>query len=587
MSGDWQALAAQARAWVDADPDPDCQAELRALLEQGPAAHGELAERFQGPLEFGTAGLRGILGAGESRINRAVIRRTTWGLGTWLLESASERARQAGVAVGHDARRHSRELAQEVAEVLAAQGIPVHLLDGPCPTPLTAFAVLDLGAAAGVMVTASHNPPQYNGYKVYAGNGAQIVPPADKQIAARIAAAPPAREVPRLPLSQARARGLLREPGAALERRYLEGISQVVTGCPGAREALSVVYTPLHGVGAKLTLEAFRGHGFTQVATVAEQGEPDGSFPTVAFPNPEEDGALDLALALARQRNADLVVAQDPDADRLALCVRSPAGAWTQLNGNEVGALLGHFLLTTGWGHSGERLVIATIVSSPLLGHMARALGVRYEETLTGFKWIANRALEVEAESRARFVFGYEEALGYTAGALVRDKDGITAALIACELAARCKAEGRTLLDELELLARRYGLFLGVQRATVLPGLDGLARMRAIMDGLRRDPPAEVDGLTVEAVLDYKGQERRPREGAPSRLPLPPSDVIALELAGGSRIVARPSGTEPKLKLYFDLREPLAPEEPFEAGRARAVTRAEALAAAFRARLGL
>ena len=584
---EWEQLSARARAWIEADPDKETQAELQGLLAQGPAAAGELAERFQGPLQFGTAGLRGILGAGETRINRAVIRRTTHGLGAWLLSTAPERARQAGVAVGHDARRLSKELAQEVAEVLAAQGILVHLLEGPCPTPVLAFAVLDLAAAAGVMVTASHNPPQYNGYKVYAPNGAQIVSPADREIAALIAAAPPAREVPRVPLSQARARGLLREPGLALERRYLEGISQVLTGCPGAREQLSVVYTPLHGVGARVTLQAFRAHGFTQVATVAEQGDPDGSFPTVAFPNPEEEGALDLALALARSRGADLVVAQDPDADRLALCVRDGAGEWTQLNGNEVGALLGHFLLTTGWGREGDRLVIATIVSSPLLGHMARALGVRYEETLTGFKWIANRALEVERAQGTRFVFGYEEALGYTAGTLVRDKDGISAALLACELAARCKAEGRTLLDELEALARRYGLFLGVQRATVLPGRDGLTRMRAVMDGLRSAPPDEVGGLQVEAVLDYQARQRRPRGSPPQPLSLPASDVVALELAGGSRIVARPSGTEPKLKLYFDLREPLAAGEPFATGRERAVARAEALASAFRTHLGL
>ena len=541
----------------------------------------DLAYRFAGPLEFGTAGLRGLLGAGVNRMNRAVIRRTTHGLGRYLLSVDEATARARGVVIGHDARRLGREMAEDTASVLAALGIPARITSGLCPTPLLAFAVKDLGAAAGVMVTASHNPPAYNGYKVYWGNGAQIIPPHDKGIAAAIAAAPEASAVPCPPFAEG---GLVSRFGAEVERRYLDAVHALSARRDGDR-SLPLVYTPLHGVGDRLTRAVLAEAGFTDVTSVPEQREPDGAFPTVAFPNPEEKGALDLALALARARRAPLVIANDPDVDRLALAVRDREGGYVQLTGNQVGALLGHYLLTEG-KPGDDRLVVATLVSSPQLGAMARALGVRYEETLTGFKWIANRAMEVERETGARFVFGFEEALGYCVGRVVRDKDGISAAVLAAELAAVRWADGKTLLDELEALARRYGLFVSGQRSLTMPGKDGLDRIAAVMAHLRASPPARVGGLPVLSVSDYEARRRTAADGAVTPLSLPPSNVLGFELGGGSRVVARPSGTEPKIKFYVDLCEPIADGEPFDAAERRAGEKMEALASAFLAVAG-
>ena len=558
-------LVAQAEAWLAQDPDPETRAELAALVR---ARSPELAERFAGPLEFGTAGLRGIIGAGETRMNRAVVRRTTAGLASYLL---AEGGAEGGVVVGYDGRRLSRELAEDTAGVLAAAGIRVHLSDKLCPTPLVAFAVRHLGAAAGVMVTASHNPPAYNGYKVYADNGAQIIPPLDQHIAAAIARAPAANEVPLLSLDEARERGLCTTVGQVLDRRYLDGVATLYRPSKHAG-ALRIAYTPLHGVGLHLCRRALAEAGFAHVAVVAAQAEPDGAFPTVAFPNPEEKGALDLGLELARATDAALLVANDPDADRLSISVRRAVGDYLALTGNELGILLGHYLLTGGdpAGDTGERLVVASLVSSPALGAIARALGVRFEETLTGFKWIENRGMQLEAETGARFVFGYEEALGYAVGPLVRDKDGISAAVVLCTLAAELAAEGHTLLDELERIARRFGLYASSQRSVGFPGASGKAQMGALMARLRAAPPNSIAGLAVTALSDVKRGVRRAHDGSESPLTLPESDVLVFELAGGQRVIARPSGTEPKMKIYFDVREELAPGEPLAAAQARA-----------------
>lgn len=583
-------LLERAERWLAHDPDPAARAELSALVERArageAAALADLGDRFLGPLEFGTAGLRGILGAGESRMNRAVVRRTSYGLGKYLLSVDEAGTRRRGVVIGYDARRLGRELAEDTAGVLAALGIPVRITSRPCPTPIVAFSTLHLDAAAGVMVTASHNPPPYNGYKVYWGNGAQIIPPHDKGIAARIAEAPEADAVPLLSLAEAERQGLLTFFGEALERRYLDAVRGLSARSGGDR-SFPIVYTPLHGVGDRFTRAALAEAGFTDVTSVPEQAAPDGAFPTVPFPNPEEKGALDLALALAASREAPLVIANDPDVDRLALAVRDPVGNYVQLTGNQVGALLGHYLLTEGAGASGDRLVVASLVSSPMLGAIARALGVRYEETLTGFKWITNRAMEVERETGTRFVFGFEEALGYTAGTVVRDKDGISAAVLAAELCAIRRAEGKSLLDALEDLARCYGLFASGQLSITLPGADGLARIAQVMGRLRASPPAEIGGYGVAAVGDYQAGRRTAKDGSVSPITLPPSDVLTFDLEDGSRVIARPSGTEPKIKLYFDVREPLAAGEAVSAAEHRAGEKMKALKAALLAFTGL
>ncbi len=568
-----QQLREKVKGWIAEDPDPATRGQLEALLAQG--AHEELAERFSGQLEFGTAGLRGVLGAGPMGMNRAVVRRATAGLGAYL-EAMVENAATRGVVVGHDARRMSREFAEEAASTLAGAGILVHLYETMVPTPLVPYAVSQLGAAAGIMVTASHNPPEYNGYKVYWENGAQILQPHDKGISAEIDKVGPLLTLPMPPLDEAREAGLVRSLGAEMEARYLGEIRKLLLHPEVSRE-VEIVYTPLHGVGGRFTRAALSQAGFTRVTIVEAQFEPDGRFPTVRFPNPEEKGALDLALSLAAERDADLVIANDPDSDRLAIAARDAPGHHVQLSGDQVGALLAYYLLTEKPGGA-ERAVVTTIVSSSLLSRMAAALGVRYAETLTGFKWIANRALQLEAEG-AELVMGYEEALGYTLGKSVRDKDGISAATVFAELAAFCKSKGQSVLQYLEEIYRRFGLFQSGQRSVVLPGTSGAAQIKATMERLRASPPQAIGQAPVVAVRDLLTGVRKTASGE-TKIDLPSSDVLVFELAD-ARITCRPSGTEPKIKYYFELREQIAEGEPFADARARAEARMKGLIADF------
>lgn len=561
-----ESLLDHARAFLAHDPDPATRAELEAMIAR---RDPELAERFAGPLAFGTAGLRGLLGAGESRMNRAVVLRTTAGIAAWLKGTGSDLSR--GVVIGYDGRRQSDVFARDAAAVLLAAGIPVHLSRGTCPTPLCAFALRELGALAAIMVTASHNPPDYNGYKVYAANGAQIIEPVDSTIAAAIDVAPPADEVPRTDLVAAEKEGRLRWLEEAMDARYLEAIAQMVPAASGDR-TLRIVYTPMHGVGAKLWRRAFEEAGFSDLHVVPEQAEPDGTFPTVAFPNPEEDGAMDLSHALGRKLDASLVIANDPDADRLACSVRQ-GDDFVMLSGNEIGTLLGSFALQRLAPEGDDRLVVSTIVSSPLLARMAEGHGARFAQTLTGFKWIANRAMELEREG-ARFIFGYEEALGYEVGTAVRDKDGISAALALAVHAAELNADGKTLFDALEQIWRRFGYFSSGQRSLKFPGAAGRAQMAELMARLRDDPPHELAGVKVVAVTDCLRSEVR-RGAEVTALDLPQSDVLGFSLEGGHRVLARPSGTEPKMKLYIDVCEPVG-----DAGVAEARSKAEARRAA-------
>jgi phosphomannomutase len=579
-------LRARAARWIEDDVDPAAQAELRALLARPDLAATDLADRFAGALEFGTAGLRGVLGAGPNRMNRAVVIRTTHGLARYLLSAGPADVKVRGVVIGFDGRHMSRELARDTAEVLAAHGLRAHLFDDLAPTPLTAFAIGELGAAAGVMITASHNPREYNGYKAYWTNAAQIVPPIDVGIAAEIARAPAAKDVPREPIDAARAAGLVVSVPRKVVDAYLARVRALSVHPPSERgRTLPIVYTPMHGVGGKLAREAFDEAGFAHVAFVKEQEQPDGAFPTVVFPNPEEKGAMVLSFALARKTNAELVLANDPDADRLAVAVpsaKAPSGYW-QLTGNEVGVLLGHYLLTEKSAGEAKRLVLVSIVSSPLLGVIAKALGVAYEETLTGFKWIANRAMELE-KTGLRFVFGYEEALGYTVGDVVRDKDGVSAAVLVAEMVAWLRDEGRTVQDELERVHRKYGLFVSSQVNVTRPGASGVAEIRAIMQRLRDAKPRAIGKHEVAVARDYEAQlETSLATGRTTPLVLPKSNVLAFELTGGSRVIARPSGTEPKIKYYFDVREPVREGEPIATTEGRANAVMEELRGAFTA----
>ncbi|MCW2858625.1 MAG: Glucose,6-bisphosphate synthase [Actinoallomurus sp.] len=526
---------ALAEEWLEQDPDAETRAELRALLDDPEA----LAARFGAKLEFGTAGLRGELGAGPNRMNRVTVMRAAAGLAS-VLTSREDLAASTGglsVVIGYDARHKSDVFAEDSAAVLAGAGITVHLMPRALPTPVLAYAVRHLGCAAGIMVTASHNPPRDNGYKIYWEDGAQIIPPLDEEISAAIDAVGRVDEL----LRGADWRIL----DEAIVEAYLRSLARLPLG---TRRDVTVAYTPLHGVGGEVLRRAFDWCGFPAPDVVAEQFTPDPDFPTVSFPNPEEPGAMDLALALGKDR--DLVIANDPDADRCAV-----AAGGRMLTGDEAGGLLAEYVLSHTDG--ADRLVATTIVSSSLLSKIAAAHGVRYAETLTGFKWIMKAGTD-----RDRLVYGYEEALGYSVGGddglPVHDKDGIGAALAVAAMAASAKAEGRTLLDLLEDQARRFGLHATAQLSV---RVDDLSVITGAMTRLREAPPAELAGRAVTSVEDL----------APGVGCLPPADVLRLRLSGGGRVIVRPSGTEPKLKCYLEVVVPVTGD----ADEARAAAAAE------------
>ncbi|MER7501158.1 phospho-sugar mutase [Nonomuraea pusilla] len=539
-------LAEQARDWLSQDPDPETRAELSALLERGDL--DALRDRFGAKLEFGTAGLRGELGAGPNRMNRVTVMRAAAGLAAVLGPGRH-------VVIGYDARHNSDVFARDTAAVLTGAGVHASLLPRPLPTPLLAFAVRRLGADAGVMVTASHNPPRDNGYKVYWGDGSQIVPPIDREISAAIDAVGRVDELP------------LNGPGTRTElsEDILDDYLAALTSLPlGEARDLSVAYTPLHGVGGAVLRRAFQVAGFPAPAEVEEQATPDPDFPTVAFPNPEEPGAMDLAVALAAKHGSDLVIANDPDADRCAVGVPLPDGGCRMLTGDELGGLLAEHVIART---TGDRMVATTIVSSTLLGSIARAHGVRHGETLTGFKWIM--------KAGDGLVFGYEEAIGYSvgsdAGLPVHDKDGIGAALTVAAIAAEAKRSGRTLLDLLDDQARRYGLHATSQLSFRVADL---SLIHGAMARLRATPPRLLGGRAVTGADDLSRGDGG----------LPPTDGLRYHLAGGARVVVRPSGTEPKLKCYLEVVTPVD-GEPSEA-RAAAARDLDAVKADLTAALG-
>ncbi|MFJ3957586.1 phospho-sugar mutase [Arthrobacter sp. NPDC090010] len=541
-------LARQARAWAAGDPDQATAARLLELLdeaERGSAeARAEVQDAFSGTLQFGTAGLRAALGPGPMRMNRVVVRRAAAGFAAFLSEALGQGSRPR-VVVGFDARHNSDVFARDSAAVFTAAGLEVFLMPSALPTPLLAYAVRALNADGGVMVTASHNPPQDNGYKVYLGGravpegarGSQIVEPYDARIAAAIAAVGPSEDI------------VLAEAGwevlpETIEAEYRNAV--VALAQPGrfpARE-LDIVLTPMHGVGGRTTEAVLREAGFGQVTQVSEQAQPDPDFPTVSFPNPEEPGALDLALALAAERGADLVLANDPDADRAAVAAFDPsaaegAGGWRMLRGDEVGALLGaHMVRRLDGDTSG--LFANSIVSSRLLARIASSAGYRHQETLTGFKWISRVP---------GLVYGYEEALGYcVAPELARDKDGISAALLLAELAADAKAHGRTLFDLLDGLALEHGLHASDQLSVRVADL---ALLGTMMAGLRATPPQLLGESAIVAAVDLA-------EGSDE---LPGTDGLKYLSEDGTRVIVRPSGTEPKLKCYLEVVVPVAGAE--------------------------
>ncbi|MGH3496139.1 MAG: phospho-sugar mutase [Nocardioidaceae bacterium] len=502
---------------MEQDPDPVTRAELGTLVQSAghdEAAAADLADRFSGRLEFGTAGLRGALGAGPNRMNRVVVAQAAAGLAAYLLDTVGK---GASVVIGYDARHNSDVFARDTAHVMAGVGVRASMLPRPLPTPVLAFAIRHLGCSSGVMVTASHNPPQDNGYKVYLGDGSQIVPPADAAIAAAIGAVGPVTSLPRSDDYQ-----ILDE---SVVDAYVAAVAAVA---PDGPRDVSVVYTPLHGVGASVVRAVLERTGYGPVHETPAQAEPDPDFPTVAFPNPEEPGAIDLATAVATEVDADLVIANDPDADRCAVAVPDDLRGWRMLRGDEVGALLADACLRRGVTGT----YATTIVSSSLLSAMATAHGQPYVETLTGFKWIGRVP---------GLAFGYEEALGYcVAPHVARDKDGISALVHVLALAASLRAEGRTLVDRLDEIAEQHGLYATDQLSA---RVSDLTLIGEAMDRLRDTPPRVLGGLTVNGIDDL----------AAGSDTLPPTDGLRFRLADGARVVVRPSGTEPKLKAYLEV----------------------------------
>ncbi|HEY5981128.1 MAG TPA: phospho-sugar mutase [Microlunatus sp.] len=529
-------LAAAVAAWSAQDPDPDTRGELASLLDQigagSPESLAELADAFAGRLQFGTAGLRGAIGAGPNRMNRVVVGQAAAGLAAYLLDQGL-----AGgtVIIGHDARHKSDVFARDTAEIFAGAGFRALLAPVPTPTPVIAFGIGHFGCVAGVVVTASHNPPQDNGYKVYLGDGSQIVPPADGEIAERIEETTH-RDLADLPRSDDYV-----ELGAELRKAYVARVASLVP--TGAPRELNWVYTPMHGVGGAVVAEAVARTGFNGAEVVPEQADPDPDFPTVGFPNPEEPGAIDLALDLAVRTGADLVVANDPDADRCAIAAPID-GTWRMLRGDELGALLGDDALRRGVTGT----YACSIVSSSLLAAMATAHGQPFAATLTGFKWIGRVP---------GLAFGYEEAIGYCVDPeAVPDKDGISALIRVLTLAAGLKAEGRTVADRLDEIATTYGVYETDQLSV---RVEDLSLITAAMSRLRSQPPATLIGQPVQVIDLATGTDE-----------LPPTDGVLL---AGARVtvVVRPSGTEPKLKCYLEARVPLgeAVDLPTDRGRAR------------------
>jgi phosphomannomutase len=571
-------LTALASAWRDADPDPQTRAELDQLLAAGDSA--ALASRFDGALAFGTAGIRAEIGAGPMRMNRMVVGRVAAGIASYITDS-DPAAAAAGVVIGYDGRTNSAVFAIDAARILSRAGVRVSMLPGPLPTPVLAFSVRHRHAAYGLMVTASHNPRQYNGVKVYVRDGGQLLPPADEQIAAAIDAVDPLR----LPAGWASGPFDFLSADDSVHA-YIAAVAARGRATPGARP-LKVVHTALHGVGDGTVRAVLAAAGWPSPIPVTAQQQPDPAFPTAHYPNPEEPGVLDLARDTAEQAGADLVLANDPDADRLAVMVPGPGG-WRAFTGDELGALLGDAVLTRLAGGDpvadpGARtpVVATTVVSGSLLRRLADAAGVRCVTTLTGFKWIARAGGDDHA-----LIYGYEQALGYAVRPdLVADKDGISAALLVLQLATEEASQGRTLSDRLDDLALTHGLHVTGLQTLKADGAAGLAQLNDAVERVRKEPPRLLAGQPVTVtdlseaapgIVDLAGghAERSPGQA------LPPADVLIWHVGDEARVMIRPSGTEPELKIYAEAVQPVRSRDGLEAARASATERAERLLAA-------
>ena len=550
--------------WLQ-DPaiDDTTKAELHAIADN----EKEIQDRFYQELAFGTGGLRGVLGAGTNRLNIYTIRKATQGLANYILASDANKHKPPGttlsVAIAHDCRRMSPEFCREAALVLNASGIATYVFDSLRPTPLLSYAVRHLGCVAGIVVTASHNPPEYNGYKVYWSDGGQCPYPRDEEIITEVNKVTDFSMVNTLPLAEATAKGLYKVAPPEVDDTFIAHVKGMCLNPQLIPETdLKIVFTPLHGAGNVPVQRALAETGFRHVYVVAAQEAPDGNFPTVDYPNPEDRKAFALALELARQKDADLIVATDPDCDRVGVAVKCAAsdGGYRLLSGNETGVVLCDYILSQmqAAGTLPENAaIISTIVSTNMTAAIAAKYGADYMEVLTGFKYIGEKIKEFEETNSHTYIFGYEESYGYLAGTYARDKDAVAATLLACEAAAFYRKQGMSLYDALQQLHTRYGLFRESIESITLKGADGQADIARIMAALRKNPPKVLAGSPVVQVRDYLTRTIVDMPGGTvSAATLPVSDVVYYAMENGAWACVRPSGTEPKIKLYFGVTLP-------------------------------
>jgi len=558
----------KARLWTTQRFDEGTRNEITALLESN--NEKELSDRFYRELEFGTGGMRGIMGAGSNRMNIYTIGRATQGLANFLLDQKGAAVKTSGVSIAHDSRHNSELFAGEAAGVLAANGIHVYIFPELRPTPLLSFTVRHLKNAAGIVITASHNPKEYNGYKVYSDDGGQIVPPEDARIVEYVNRVDIAEGVKRMNYEEGKRQGLIHELDEKIETIYLEKVKHFVQnlekGIAGELlklgKRIKVVYTPLHGAGITLVPAALRAAGGNvEVVCEEKQSEPDGDFPTTPSPNPEEPAALSKAVSLAQKENADLVIATDPDCDRMGLAVPAGGGSFVLLNGNQIGCLLA-YLIASSYKNSGilpsSPVIVSTIVTTELVHEICRDFNIEVAEVLTGFKFIAKKMREFEEEGRRHFIYGFEESYGYLADNFVRDKDGVIGAVMALTLVNYGIGAYGSIINLLHALYKKYGMYLEFQRSFILEGAEGAEKIRGLMEDLRQAPPSAIDGGAVIMIKDYLLQkEKSVKENTEHPITgLPKSNVLQF-YTEDIKVSARPSGTEPKIKFYFALKMPV------------------------------
>ena len=561
------AIRQKVDTWLNGNYDEDTRSEIRRMMDQDPAV---LADAFYRNLEFGTGGLRGIMGVGTNRINRYTIGMATQGYANYLRKCFPDR--EVSVAVGHDSRNNSRTFAEITASVMAANGIRVFLFEKLRPTPELSFAIRHLGCQGGVVCTASHNPREYNGYKAYWTDGGQLVPPHDKNVIAEVEAIASVDDV-----KWTGGADLITLVGAEIDEAYMQMVKDLSV-YPEAIERqrdLSIVYTPIHGTGIELVPKVLERFGFRNVHLVAEQIEPNGDFPTVVYPNPEESEAMSLGLNLARSLDADILLGTDPDADRVGIGVKNDRGEWVLLNGNQTAVLAFNYMIEARKAKGIARpndMVVKTIVTTDLIDAIAAANGVNCYNVLTGFKWIAELIREKEANEH--YIIGGEESYGLMIGDKLRDKDAVSAVALLCEMAAYEKDKGRSLFDKLIDIYLTYGHYLEHLVSITKKGMDGQQQIADMMERFRNEPPQALNGIAVVRLLDYERREAKDlRTGAVEPITLPKSNVLQFILEDGSKVSARPSGTEPKIKFYFSVKGTLTSRDAFHDAEAALLAR--------------